>query len=137
MMKKDKAFAATHRGFTLVEVMVALVIVATAISALLVQIMGNVDNTAYLRNKTIAHWVALNQLELLYLENQHSNKLIKSGRSGNEEMAGQEWFWTLKTKKTANEGFLQLELSVKAEEDDESALVTVVGLIDHFHESKK
>ncbi len=121
------------RGFTLVEVMVALVIVATAISALLVQIMGNVDNTAYLRDKTIAHWVALNQLELAYLENQHTNKFIDRERSGSEEMAGREWYWQIKPKKTAAEGFLQLEVSVRADENDESSLVVVMGLIDQFH----
>ena len=124
------------RGFTLVEVMVALIIVATSISALLVQIMGNVDNTAYLRDKTIAHWVALNQLELLYLENQNTNKLFNRERSGSETMVGREWYWTVKPKKTPNEGFLQLELSVKTDEDDDSALVTVMGLIDHYHIKK-
>ena len=120
-------------GFTLVEVMVALVIVATAVSALLVRMMSNVDSTAYLRDKTIAHWVALNQLELAYLENRHSNRLIDRERSGDEEMAGRQWYWQIKPVKTAADGFLQLEISVRAGEDDESALVTVMGLIDQFH----
>ena len=122
-----------HSGFTLVEVMVSLLIVATAISALLVQMMGNVDSTAYLRDKTIAHWVALNQLELAYLENRHSNQLIDRERSGSEEMAGREWYWTITPKKTAADDFLQLEVSVRADENDDSALVTVIGLIDRFH----
>ena len=120
-------------GFTLVEVMVALVIVAVAISALLVQMMSNVDSAAYLRDKTIAHWVALNQLELAYLENQHSNRLIDRQRSGSAMMAGREWFWTVSPKQTAADGFLQLEVAVRADADDDSALVTVMGLIDQFH----
>ncbi len=135
MMKTIKS-QSTSGGFTLIEVMVSLVIVATAISALLVRMMSNVDSTAYLRDKTIAHWVAMNQLELVYLENQNTNQLIDRERSGDEEMAGRTWHWKIKPRKTAAEGFLQLEVSVKTNEDDESALVTVMGLIDQYHKPK-
>lgn len=121
-------------GFTLVEVMVALIIISTAVSALLVQIMSNIDSSAYLRDKTIAHWVALNQLEMVYLENEHTNRLITSERSGHEEMAGREWFWRLTPKKTANDGFVQLQVTVSLSEEDDSALVTVMGMIDRYHE---
>lgn len=120
-------------GFTLVEVMVALLIVSVAISALLFQMMSNIDNTAYLRDKTIAHWVALNQLELVYLENQKTNQLIDRERSGREDMAGREWFWRIKPVQSLADGFVQLKVSVRASEDDESAIVTVLGLIDSYH----
>lgn len=136
MTTKSRALTERSLGFTLVEVMVALLIVSVAISALMTQMMGNVDNTAYLRDKTIAHWVALNQLELAYIENSNSNKVIKSERSGSEEMAGREWFWKIKPVKTANAAFLQLNVSVRMDEDDESALVTVQGLVDQHHKPK-
>ena len=123
------------KGFTLIEVMVALLIVSVSISALLVQIMGNVDNVGYLRDKTIAHWVALNQLELVYLENQKSNQVIDSERSGSEEMAGRTWYWQIKFEEIANEEFQKLAISVRAEEDDESSLVRVMGVIDPFHKN--
>ncbi len=122
-----------YAGFTLVEVMVAFLIVAVAISALLFQMMGNIDNTAYLRDKTIAHWVALNQLELVQLENKQNNQLINSERSGVEEMVGRQWYWRIRPVRTQAEGFLQLEVSV-SDTDDDSALVTIIGLIDQFHE---
>ncbi|MEH6559273.1 MAG: type II secretion system minor pseudopilin GspI [Oceanicoccus sp.] len=120
-------------GFTLVEVMVALLVVAMAVSSLLFQMMSTIDNTAYLRDQTIAHWVALNQLELAYLENQNTNKVLAERRTGKETMANREWFWTITPIKTANTNFLQLEVSVRAEEDDESSIVTVTGMVDQFH----
>ena len=120
-------------GFTLVEVMVALLVVAFAVSSLLFQMMSTIDNTAYLRDQTIAHWVALNQLEMVYLENQHSNQLIDSERSGKAEMAGREWFWSITPQQTANERFVQLQVAVRADENDESYIITVTGMIDNFH----
>ncbi|ARN74842.1 type II secretion system minor pseudopilin GspI [Oceanicoccus sagamiensis] len=135
-MKNKASGKPQHRqsGFTLVEVMVALMIVAVAISSLLFQMMSTINNTAYLREQTIAHWVALNQLELVYLENRNSNQLLSSERSGTEEMAGKEWFWRIKPVKTDNADFAQLVVSVYADEDDqESSIVSVTGLIDRFH----
>ncbi len=112
----------------------ALMIVAVAISSLLFQMMSTINNTAYLREQTVAHWVALNQLELIYLENRQSNQLITRERSGTEEMAGKEWFWMIKPVKTDNDNFIQLVVSVYADENDqESSIVSVTGLIDRFH----
>lgn len=117
-------------GFTLVEVMVAVAIIAIAISALLFQMMSAVDNAAYLRDKMFAQWVALNQLELIYLENAHTNQVPERETSGTEEMVGREWFWTIRPVKTANDEFLQLEASVRAARDEETPLVTVMGMVD-------
>jgi general secretion pathway protein I len=125
--------AAKTAGFTLVEVMVAMLIVAVAISSLLFQMTSTINNTAYLRDTTIAQWVALNQLERVYLENQQGNRLISKSRSGSETMAGREWYWEIKPLKTAAAGYLQLEASVRANENDDSSVVTVLGLIDQFH----
>jgi|TARA_B110000977_G_scaffold187614_1_gene254924 general secretion pathway protein I len=129
----SRAVKNTNNGFTLVEVMVALLIVAMAVSSLLFQMVSTIDNTAYLRDQTIAHWVALNQLELVYLENQYTNKVISEPRAGREIMANRDWHWTINPIKTANKNFLQLDVSVRAKEDDESPIVTVTGMVDQFH----
>jgi general secretion pathway protein I len=134
-MNSRRTFAsvASAAGFTLVEVMVAMLIVAVAISSLLFQMTSTINNTAYLRDTTIAQWVALNQLELAYLENQQNNQLISKSRSGSETMAGRDWYWDIKPVKTAADGFIQLQVSVRANENDESSILTVVGLMDQFY----
>lgn len=123
-----------NSGFTLVEVMVAVMVIAISISAILFQMMGAVDSTAYLRDKMYAQWVALNQLELAYLENVQSNQLPERETRGKETMAGREWHWRVNPVKSKDQGFVQLEVSVRAEESDESALVTVTGMVDEFHQ---
>ena len=137
MSIKSRSVASLNRanGFTLVEVMVAMMIVAVAISSLLFQMMSTIDNTAYLRDKTIAHWVALNQQELLYLENENTNRVIRGERSGSEKMAGREWFWRVKPLKTASDdnNFQQLEIRVSDVENDDSSIVSIRLLLDQYH----
>ena len=131
MNQKSSKFGA---GFTLVEVMVALLVVALSVSALLSNMMGNVDNTAYLRDKTIAHWVALNQLELMRITNKNTNTLLTDEISGSEQMAGREWFWRIKPVliKGDWEGFAQLTVSISDSRAGQ-ALVTLVGITDAYH----
>lgn len=131
MNQKSSKFGA---GFTLVEVMVALLVVALSVSALLSNMMGNVDNTAYLRDKTIAHWVALNQLELMRITNKNTNTLLTDEITGSEQMAGREWFWRIKPVliKGDWEGFAQLTVSISDSRDGQ-ALVTLVGITDAYH----
>jgi general secretion pathway protein I len=53
---------ARARGFTLIEVLVALVIVAFGMGAVLAALSSSADNIAALREKTLAEWIALNQI---------------------------------------------------------------------------
>ena len=54
-------------GFTLVEVMVALAVVAVALPALLVTLSQQLDGLRYLEDRTHAQWVAANRLAELRL----------------------------------------------------------------------
>jgi general secretion pathway protein I len=54
-------------GFTLIEVLVALVIVVLGMSALLAALSSSANNIAALRDKAVAEWIALNQIELARL----------------------------------------------------------------------
>jgi general secretion pathway protein I len=53
---------APARGFTLIEVLVALMIVAMGLAALMVAVSGTARTSGYLRDKSIAQWIALNRL---------------------------------------------------------------------------
>jgi general secretion pathway protein I len=63
------------RGFTLVEVLVALVVVAIGLTALMVAVSGTARTSGYLRDKTLAQWIALNRLAEVRLT---VNKLAQS-----------------------------------------------------------
>ncbi len=77
-------------GFTLVEVLVALVLVAVGVAALLTALNTAATSTGYLRDKAFAHWVATNRI----VETRLATNPPASGVStGEVEFAGQRWQW--------------------------------------------
>lgn len=104
------------RGFTLVEVMVALAVVAIALPALLVSLNQQVDSTAYLRDKSVAHMVAANKLTEIRILARARQSLLQGRDSGVTTMVGRDWYWWVDSKPTAVEGFYRISIQVAAEE---------------------
>ena len=81
--------ARTH-GFTLIEVLVALTIVALAAAALTHALRSGIDTTAHLRDRLFAQWVAENRLT----ETRLAPQLAPLGStSGEVEFGTQRWRW--------------------------------------------
>ncbi len=113
------AYRPAH-GFTLVEVMVALAIVAIALPAVLVALYQQIDNTAYLRDKTLASAVAANALEEFRLEVAAKRNLSAGKSSGETRMAERDWFWWRDTTATEVAKFFRVEIAVANEVDGQS-----------------
>jgi general secretion pathway protein I len=78
------------RGFTLVEVLVALMVVAMGLAALMVAVSGTARTSGYLRDKTLAQWMALNRISEVRLN------LIKFGQNadtGEISFANRTWHY--------------------------------------------
>lgn len=117
-------------GFTLVEVMVALAIVAIALPALLMSLYQQMDDTAYLRDKTMAQMVAANKLAEIRLV-VASTRVLTAGKDGGlATMADRDWHWWVETKPTEAERFFRIEIRVALEEDQqEQPLYTLTGFM--------
>ena len=105
------------RGFTLVEVMVALAVVAVALPALLLSLSQHVDATGYLRDKSLAQMVAANKLEELRILSRATGNLLRGQDSGVSSMAGRDWHWWLDSQPTEQENFYRVEIDVAADEE--------------------
>jgi general secretion pathway protein I len=88
------------RGFTLIEIMVAMAIIAIALASLMKASGNHTYSAAYLKAKTLAHYVAMNEVTRLQLSKEWPD-LGSSNKS--TEMAGTEWYWTREVEKTADE----------------------------------
>ena len=118
------------KGFTLVEVMVALAIVAIALPAVMMALYQQADDTAYLRDKTIAQMVAANQLAQMRLVVGATRNLQTGKDSGVSTMVERDWYWWLETKKTPVADFFRIEISVALEEErKEQPLYTLTGFM--------
>lgn len=111
-MKRIKAFS-KHRGMTLLEVMLALVIMATSGVAVINAASGALTGQARLQEKTFALWVASNQLTELKLK-----KLwpASSWQYDSTELAGVKWYVRYKTVETGSNDFKALDIEVSDSE---------------------
>ena len=116
-----------QKGFTLLEVMVALLVIAVSLGGA-VKVIGNAANNASrMNNKAFANWVALNQIAKLRI----AKEWPKFGeQKGDSEMAGRKWIWSQKSIKTDDDNIRRIEMSVWSEDDQKSSpFVTVVGFL--------
>jgi len=108
------------RGFTLIEVLVALAIVAIGMAAVLGTLTSSANTVSYLRDKTFAQWVALNQIATLRI----SGQMTPTGNSdGNIDFAGRSWHWRREVTTTQVPGVVRIDVKVrpadvKADEDN-------------------
>ena len=114
-------------GFTLVEVMVALAVVAVALPALLLTLSQQLDGLRYLEDRTHAQWVAANRLAELRLVVGAKGSLQTVRVSGTEEMAGRSWYWWSEGVETEVPGFFRYEIVVSDQEDGEASPVHTLG----------
>jgi general secretion pathway protein I len=78
------------RGFTLVEVLVALMIVAIGLAALMLTVSSTARTSGYLRDKTLAQWMALNRLSEVRL---NLTKFGQNTDTGEIYFANRTWHY--------------------------------------------
>lgn len=113
------------KGFTLIEVLVALAIIAISMGAALSTSGSQASNATYLKQKTIAHWVAMNEMTQLQI----AKGITETGsKDGDTEMAGVKWYWTRKVTKLADiDAVFEIEFKVFSDKKREHSLTRLAG----------
>lgn len=97
------------RGFTLLEVLVALAVLAVALTAALQLAAQGAANLTYLRDKAFAQWVALNEVA----RQQVAPEWPPTGTTrGSAWMGGREWPWEVRVQDTDDHNVRRLEVAV-------------------------
>lgn len=114
------------RGFTLIEVLIAVAVLAVAMGALISGMARYADNAAALREKTLAIWVAHNRLTEIDLEPGWPS----TGKSdGDVELAGIDWRWFVEVLETPDPDVrrVNIRVQVKGRDGDSAALSSFVS----------
>lgn len=114
-----------QQGFTLIEVLAALVVLALSLGGMLKAAGFYASNASYLQDKTIAGWVAHNEMVRV----QMARTWPETGRSDGEvEMAGRDWRWQRDVEETPDDRIRRITITVQLDDGDEaSSLAKVSG----------
>ncbi len=114
-----------QNGFTLLEVLVALAILAIAMAALVRGAGQNTANQSYLEERTFAHWVAMNRLAEVRLLDASPPAGTSSGV---ESLGGRDWRWTMNVQRTPDGGVLRVDVQVRRDgENNETPKAQLTG----------
>ncbi|KPK69349.1 MAG: hypothetical protein AMJ84_09680 [Acidithiobacillales bacterium SM23_46] len=113
------------RGFTLVEVLVALAVIAIAFGAIMRTLAQSIDVSANLRDRALAMWIAQNRLA-----RQQADRAWPSAdtREGTDAMGGREWRWREQVANTPDADLRRIEIQVRATQGD-AVLARLVGYL--------
>lgn len=111
----------SQRGMTLIEVMVALVILALVSLSVMRSSTEQLANLSVIEKKYLAGLVAENQLAMMALHHTwpHQSK-------GQEMLAGKTWFWQWNVQLTSDPDIRVVEVNIR-EAEHSSPLVTLRG----------
>ncbi|MDH3989124.1 MAG: type II secretion system minor pseudopilin GspI [Gammaproteobacteria bacterium] len=96
-------------GFTLIEVMVALVVATLALVAVMASISQMIDAGTAMRERTYASWIGQNKITEMRLANTEPDV---SESSGEVEFAGLDWGWTATVSETGVEFLYRVDVAV-------------------------
>lgn len=112
------------RGFTLLEVLVALAIFATAAIATVRSVTQHINTLNFLEEKTFAAMVADNQMARVILADK---KVTKA--KGKETLANREWFWHVEPVSTTGDMLQAFDVAVATSEKG-NPIVTVRSYVE-------
>ncbi len=113
-----------QRGFTLLEVLIALLVLALALLALSRTAANQVDTFGALRERTIAGWLAADVLAQTHLATPFPAIGTSDGR---RRFGGRDWRYDVVVQGTPVTSIRRIDVHVYAPDDPKSPIATLTG----------
>jgi general secretion pathway protein I len=124
--KSSGGIRLSQKGFTLLEVLVALVILAVTMAAVSRTASSSIHHADAMRIRVIADWVAQNRLAQHQARGDYPQPGIQTG---SEEQAGQTYPWREEIIATPNPTMRRIIVNVYAPEDKQHSLRELTGYL--------
>ncbi|MGB0936308.1 MAG: type II secretion system minor pseudopilin GspI [Colwellia sp.] len=115
-----------QKGFTLLEVMLAMAVFAIAGVALMSAANSNYRHISHLEETMLANWVASNQLVEVNLDKSWPPK---NNQKGDVELAGRTWYWQQKVIKTTDKDMRAVTIEVRATKDNKTFISSMTTYV--------
>ena len=124
---------AQAKGFTLIEVAVALVILSWVLGSAIFMVQQYADERLRLRERFFSSSVAWNRLMERYQDSQ--GWIAKTGdntkqRKGVDDQAGQGWRWTMNIEAAMGQDLFRYEVTAGSDDSERNAASLAMFLID-------
>ena len=123
-----------NKGFTLIEVLIAMAIFGYAAVSLLGKMTVYQVAQQNSTQRTVAHWVAMNRLVETRQEKKWPNLGVTRGTA---DMANVTWHWKRVVTKTTEKDLRKIEVEVRLLENDELRVTSFTGFIANFSVKEK
>lgn len=124
---------AKAKGFTLIEVAVALVILSWVLGSAIFMVQQYADERLRLRERFFSSSVAWNRLMERYQESQGWNAKTERSRKSNkgiDEQAGQDWRWEMNIEAAMGQDLYRYEVEAGSTNSDRYTSSLSIFLID-------
>jgi general secretion pathway protein I len=122
-----------YRGFTLLEVMVAVAIFAIVSAALIKNATQTVYQTRLIQERSLAYWIAENQLNEIRSQSREDNNYPSPGSDRRSVvMANKDWEIVVDYESTENADMRRVIVSVFHPEDLDNRVVELTGFVGRY-----